>query len=269
LETIDDRGLTGCLKRLKYRMLIRYHGESLAGIFAIGAANRSWLIDRGANPAKVFPFAYFVEQPAPAPVERPPFLKFCYVGQLIQRKGVDQLIEAFAKAEVGGELEILGQGPEEAKLRALAEKRAPGRVQFYPPVRFPAVPERIAAADYLVLPSRFDGWGAVVVEAFMVGTPVLCSDGCGSSVAVTASGAGYVFRHDDLDDLERSIRAAASAGRLSKQQRAKLVTWSRCFSGAAGADYLLEILAGNVGGEDAVPPWRNPRSTETGDFGSD
>ena len=42
----------------------------------------------------------------------------------------------------------------------------------------------IEEADLLVLPSRFDGWGAVVNEALGAGTPVLVSDLCGSSYLV-------------------------------------------------------------------------------------
>jgi glycosyltransferase involved in cell wall biosynthesis len=255
LETIDDSGFPGVLKRLKYRMLIRYLGDSLAGVFAIGAATRSWLIDRGADPAKIFPFAYFVEQPSVKPASRPRVLRFCYVGQLIPRKRVDLLIEAFARAALEAELEIIGGGPEEARLRELAQKRAPGRVRFHDPVPFSDVPQRIASADYFVQPSRFDGWGAAVIEALMVGTPVLCSDACGSSLAVQASGGGTVFRHDDLADLERALQAASDAGRPSPSNRAELVAWSRCFSGPVGAEYLLKILAGRHDGHDAVPPW--------------
>ena len=255
METIDDSGPLGALKRLRHRLLLRYFGDTLRGVLAIGASTPAWLIARGAAPAKVFPFAYFVEQPAAKPGDRPPFLKFCYVGQLIPRKGVDLLIEAFAGAGRDAQLEIIGAGPEEGRLRALAEKRAPAQIQFHPPVAFSEVPAKIAAADYFVLPSRFDGWGAVVVEALMVGTPVLCSDRCGASVAVSASGAGAVFRHDDPSDLERAIRTAASHGRLSQAKRAELVSWSRCFTGSAGADYLLEILDGPAGFQEILPPW--------------
>ena len=42
----------------------------------------------------------------------------------------------------------------------------------------------IYQADNLVLPSSHDGWGAVTTEALMVGTPVICSDTCGSSLIV-------------------------------------------------------------------------------------
>jgi glycosyltransferase involved in cell wall biosynthesis len=232
---------------------------TLAGVLAIGAGTRSWLIDRGADPAIVYPFAYFVEPPTPEAVQRPPALGFCYVGQLIPRKRVDRLIKALATARVDANLEIIGLGPEESALRQLAANLAPGRVTFHPPLAFADVPRRIASADYLVLPSRFDGWGAVVVESLMVGTPVLCSDTCGSSVAVEASGAGHVFRHDDVGDLERSIRTAASEGRIAASRRAEIIAWSRCFSGAAGADYLLEILDVPGAAQEIIPPWQREK----------
>jgi glycosyltransferase involved in cell wall biosynthesis len=52
-----------------------------------------------------------------------------------------------------------------------------------------------------VLPSRFDGWGAVVNEALMVGTPVICSDRCGASDVIENGRNGYVFEADNADAL--------------------------------------------------------------------
>lgn len=48
----------------------------------------------------------------------------------------------------------------------------------------------MARADVLVLPSWHDGWGAVVSEALMAGTPAIASDACGSAGVVRASGVG-------------------------------------------------------------------------------
>ena len=61
------------------------------------------------------------------------------------------------------------------------------------------IPEVICESDCLVLPSRYDGWGAVISEALMVGTPVICSDNCGAANVVTASNVGSVFSTNDFD----------------------------------------------------------------------
>ena len=78
-----------------------------------------------------------------------------------------------------------------------------------------------------MLPSRFDGWGAVVNEALMVGTPVICSDRCGASDLIENGRNGYVFEagnaralrerlHSFFEDFEwdRAALASAESSRL-------------------------------------------------------
>ena len=80
----------------------------------------------------------------------------------------------------------------------------------------------MAAADVLVLPSRFDGWGAVVNEALMVGTPVICSDRCGASDVIENGRNGYVdTRIERLVDVMRQLQhEPALAAQWSEAARA-------------------------------------------------
>ena len=55
------------------------------------------------------------------------------------------------------------------------------------------ISEIINQVDCLSASSYHDGWGAVVSEALLIGIPVICSDTCGSSVIVKASGFGGIF----------------------------------------------------------------------------
>ena len=84
------------------------------------------------------------------------------------------------------------------------------------------IPHLMSSADCLILPSRHDGWGAVVSEALMVGTPVICSDACGSAGVVHASGVGGVFRSGDHCALTAEL-AVASAGYLQPEARKDLL----------------------------------------------
>jgi glycosyltransferase involved in cell wall biosynthesis len=154
------------------------------------------------------------------------------------------------------EIEIIGRGDEEESLRNLAASFPQLKVAFYPPIPMEDVFARLARADYLVQPSQADGWGVVISEALMVGTHVICSDACGASVAVEASGAGAVFRRNDLQDLERCLGDALAAGPVTSARRRQAADWADCLSGPAGADYLLRILSGEVPRVSAAPPWR-------------
>ena len=113
--------------------------------------------------------------------------------------------------------------------------------------------------DCLVLPSRHDGWGAVVSEALLSGVPAVCSDACGVSGVVECSRVGGVFRSGDARSLAQVLSGVVSKGASPPEARIRLAAWARgCLSGAAGAAYLSEIIAhADTGrGTSPVAPWR-------------
>ena len=90
----------------------------------------------------------------------------------------------------------------------------------------------------------------------MAGTPVVCSDACGSAGVVRAAGVGGVFPSGDVDALRGELQRVASHGRLTTNERLRLSTWATCLGADAGADYLLQILSHSLGeGDRPVPPW--------------
>jgi glycosyltransferase involved in cell wall biosynthesis len=258
-EAVNDFGVFGPFKKLKYSRLIPSLRGTLAGILAIGGRTRPWLIDRGADASTVYPFAYFIEAPEDftvqqtGPAERP--LRLCYLGNFTSGKRVDLLIRAAAAFAGRVEIEIIGRGDQEGSLRKLAASFPQLKVAFYSAIPMADVFARLARADYLVQPSQADGWGVVISEALMVGTHVICSDACGASVAVEASGAGAVFRRNDLADLRRCVGRALAAGPVSSARRRQVADWAECLSGPAGADYLLQILDGRADERSPPPPW--------------
>ena len=104
------------------------------------------------------------------------------------------------------------------------------------------IPNVIYQTDCLILPSRYDGWGAVVQEALMVGTPPVCSDKCGSSVIVEASKVGNVFSSNNQQALINSLNNQYEKGLVSSEQRQKIMRWSKCLGANSGAAYLDSIL---------------------------
>ncbi len=260
METVDDAGWRGAIKRLEYRRLFAAWRKHLRGILAIGAGTPSWVAARGMPKNCVYPFAYFLGRQNLGEfqwhVTRERF-RFVFVGMLIERKQLGLLLEALHRIHLQEfELVVVGSGPLKKKLRARADELLPGRVQWAGRLPLSQVPQEMVNADCLVLPSRHDGWGAVVSEALIVGTPVICSDTCGSAGVVRASEKGGVFRSGDLGGLIDNLEAALSRGLVKETDRLALSNWANCLGAKAGASYLLNIFKYDDGiGKMPVPPW--------------
>lgn len=258
METVDDNGWRGVLKRLEYRRLFLLMRHRVEGVLANGYRTSEWLARRGVPRQKIFDFSYFLsDEDAAALPERAEAFRFVFVGQFIERKRLDLLIDALsALTHQQYEFCVIGSGPLEEELRARAEAQLPGRVRWVGRLPAHEVPLAIAGSDCLVLPSRHDGWGAVVSEALMVGTPAVCSDTCGAAGVVLASGHGGVFSSGDVRGLSVLLGEILRKGRLSKTARTGLAEWAQCLGARAGARYLLEILESRrLGGAKPTPPW--------------
>jgi glycosyltransferase involved in cell wall biosynthesis len=94
---------------------------------------------------------------------------------LSREKGFDVLLRALAACiDIPWCLEVLGQGPEETQLRALA--RSLGLCERVRWAGFVANPYPwLRAADALLLSSRYEGLPNVVLEALACGTPVIAT----------------------------------------------------------------------------------------------
>lgn len=262
METVEDSGWRGVAKRIVYNRLFANARPWLDGVLATGHRTQEWVVARGMPENKVFPFAYFLPDGAVAPVERFevfPRYRFIFVGQLVERKRLDLLISSIGALKRDDvELVVVGSGSEEEPLRRMADRTLPGRVSWLGKMPISAVQAEMKKADCLVLPSRHDGWGAVVSEALMVGTPVICSDACGSAGVVRASSFGGVFPAGDQGALVALLGSAVDHGRLSEQARADLAKWGQSLGAEAGATYLKAVLSYAAGqGARPTPPWWN------------
>lgn len=98
-----------------------------------------------------------------------------WAGRLDPVKRVDLLIRALSTlADLPLKLLIAGDGPQRARLEALAREHAPGRVLFLGWQR--DLSPAFSAADFLILPSLTEGMPNVALQAMSLGLPVLASD---------------------------------------------------------------------------------------------
>lgn len=259
MESVDDLGISGSVKRALYRRLLEKRKNVLEGILAIGWRTKAWVAARGFPEERIFPFAYYLSASI-RKVERNSEIgssfKFIFVGQLIRRKNVDKLLTALALCKNHEfELTVIGDGPARNSLECLAMKLRL-RVRWLGKMPMVEIPQHIANADCLVLPSRHDGWGAVVVESLLVGTPVICSNTCGSAGVARASGFGGVFATNDISGLLGLLDKVLSTGPIELSLRTRLRAWAKFLTARHGADYLKGLLYSDTTSREhvAIPP---------------
>jgi glycosyltransferase involved in cell wall biosynthesis len=260
-ESPDPRGPGGFARWVKYTAEYLIRGRRYDFVLGMGEMGVQWFRHCGYAGSRAFPFAYVVDSVVAQP-DRPSAeaqgIRILFVGQLIQRKGLDQLLQAFGRLQDrDARLQLVGDGPEKpALMRRAVALGVSARVEWLPPMTNSQTRSLMANADILVLPSRHDGWGAVVNESLMCGTPVLCSDRCGAKDLlkerwrgeVLACGAGHAW----AEGLARWIQK----GPLPTAERERIRGWSRCIGGAEVARYFDAILKHIYQDRSRpAPPW--------------
>lgn len=134
-------------------------------------------------------------------------------GRLSPEKGVDVLIEAFARVRrVGARLEIAGDGPERPRLeRLVAARGLADRVTFHGHVD--EIRPFYRRTRVLAVPSRSEAFGMVVVEALAHGLPIVASACTGPTEILDGGRYGRLVPIDDAAALAEGIdRALADPG---------------------------------------------------------
>ncbi|WP_409461650.1 glycosyltransferase family 4 protein [Amycolatopsis sp. GA6-003] len=149
-----------------------------------------------------------VEPAEPSPPAGP-VRQLIFVGLLVPRKGILDLLAALAVPGVlpaGARLTVVGDGPQRAEAERAAQ--APplrGRVAF---LGFrPDVPTLLANADALVLPSTMEQQPLVVAEAMAAGKPVVATDTGGVADLLGPDGCRYLVPPGNVSALAERLRA--------------------------------------------------------------
>lgn len=133
-----------------------------------------------------------------------------YVGQLIERKGVDYLIDAYKYLKNEFEdlcLVIIGDGNVKNNLEFICNQNGINDVHFKGWVSEEEKHIYYSISDVFVLPTLSDVWGLVINEAMCFGLPVVSTKAAGASWDMIISGKnGYVVEPANSEQLYSSIR---------------------------------------------------------------
>lgn len=166
----------------------------------------------------------------PIKVRAAPVILAAY-GRFCPQKGFDILLQAMRLiSDANIHLNIGGAGAEAEKLYKLAEGTT--NIKFWSAID-DSIPMFLAAADVVLIPSRWEPWGNVCIESRAAGKPIIASDIDGLSEQV--QNCGLLVPPNDPKLLAAAIRSMASAPAL------QIETWghnARASVHRAGEIYL-------------------------------
>ena len=178
-----------------------------------------------------------------------------YHGGLSPSRGIEQLIESIRLVD-GATLVLMGYGPLEARLRAIAADPSSGaRVRVMPAVAPDVVHDWIASADIAVMPIQGDTLNHRLTtpnklfEAMAAGVPAVVSDLPGMAPIVTSTGCGVLVDPADPSAIAGAIRSIMDLPEAERDAwRARCVAAAHeTYNWESQVERLLEAYTGLTG----------------------
>ncbi len=202
--------------------------RTAARVIATSRAEVRQLLSAGVDPARVerIPNGLWLEEFAALPprgtfrarhgLGSAPIVAF--LGQITPRKGVRELVRAFADGAMApAQLVIAGAA------RGMALPGGEG-VFYAGTLEGPERLALLADADVLAYPSSGEVFGLVPLEGLMCGAPVVVGGDCGCGELIAEAGAGLLVHAGDVDALRSALRTvladpAAAAAMVERGRR--------------------------------------------------
>lgn len=133
---------------------------------------------------------------------------FICICSLNENKSVDLLIRAFALVSQtlpNTKLNIGGDGPERCKLEKLVNSlNLQNKVRFLGKLTREEVKLKIAESSVFVLPSKYETFGVVIIEALALGKPVISTKSGGPESTITDD-VGIIVENNSAIDLAKAM----------------------------------------------------------------
>lgn len=189
-----------------------------------------------------------------------------FVGRIQAIKGIDNLIRAMAlvlhrRPHLHGNMHLAiiggaGDPSTDGELARLQElERAldiDDLVVFYGSRDQDTLVNYYTAASMVVVPSHYESFGMVALEAMACGTPVIASDVGGLSLNIADGYNGYLVPDGDVEELAYKIGLLLDQEELRKQLGRQACEWAQRFSWQNITDETLHVYASALGCEPGV-----------------
>ncbi len=242
----------------RFRFLLRdyIYVNKIDYVFAMGELAESYY-KFWSQKWKVFQFGYCVKIDKFQNKEINGVCRIVFVGSLSRRKNVRLLLHALKETEKENvfQLDIIGNGKDESFLKTyVADHKMSSYVNFLGKRDMKETHKLLNSYDALILPSIYDGWGAVINEAIQSGLYVICSDACGAKILIQGSDRGLVFKSNNTKSLAVTLNQLCHQIDKIRSERNERILWTEKISGRSMANYVVDCLTIS---KTILPPWKN------------
>lgn len=164
--------------------------------------------------------------PAPEMAGSPALLS---ISRLDPIKRLEDAIEALTQPALeGARLHLVGTGADEARLRRIAARLGlEARVHFHGWLDDKGATALLRAADIFVLPSAREGMPTTMLEAMLLGCPVVASDTIGCKAIAAAAGWPHIHPVGDVAALARLVAGKPALDKATVAILRDGFTWER------------------------------------------
>jgi len=228
---INNFGLTGFFGEVIERLSLILPWEK---VIALSQNTKNRLIASGINKNKITVVYGGVEfkklkiqnskfQPKAGQPRAEKVKNILCISRLVKYKRVNDLINAFlelAKRYLNITLTIIGQGPEEEKLKKLVkDKNLEKKVFFLKNLTRNDLIKTLKQSYLFCLPSIIEGFGLVTIEAAVYGLPYVISDILTNKEITQSGKGGLLFKQENVSDLVNKIETLLKDKILYRQKQ--------------------------------------------------
>jgi glycosyltransferase involved in cell wall biosynthesis len=242
-------GTRGALKKTYWQLFERPFLQNATAIHVLAPSHEKYLRNRGID-APIFVVANGVERgfleaarkkAGRKHTSKANAMRLLYFGRWdIYNKGLDLLLEGLAQATHSGlraMLRIAGKASHHEGTALRQSIESFGLIDAVSLDGFiPDVWDAARDADFVVLPSRFDGFGQVVIEALALGTPVIVSSKAGA--------AEFFGPNQGVLVVEPNPESIAEALKLGSRERGEMRKAATSARPLLETDFTWPVLAG-------------------------
>jgi glycosyltransferase involved in cell wall biosynthesis len=185
-------------------------------VLCLNAAIEEYLHERGIKNAEVIPSCVDASEYS----DRGDEDFILYAGRLNRVKGVEYLIRAFyaLKDDYSHDLVLIGSGPDEERLKKIVSSlNIEDRVRFIPWVEKGELKGYYSKCTLFALPSLFETFGVVLLEAMASRKPSIASNIMGPKDIITSGKDGFLFERRNTDELRKCLELCLSDESLRRK----------------------------------------------------